>query len=119
MNPASVNTGKWDADDVAGATQQIVTGPCRLEAIWVVSMGAPGQIADVIIYDGTSTSDPIKLHFVISGYAMIRPNYIAIIGNGIRFDTGIFAESSTAISAVANFRRLTFFYDGLQAKVLL
>jgi len=119
MNPASVNTGKWDANDVVGATQQIVLGPCRLKAVWVCSMAANGVTSDVIIFDGTSTSDPVKLHFVIGGFSQLRPNYIPIVGNGIRFDTGIFAESSDAIQATANFRRLTFYYDGLQSQVFL
>lgn len=76
-------------------TGQAVTGRATLVSIVATGLGNPLMI----IHDGTSASDPVKMLFQVGG-TLASPGYGYInIPKGLTFTNGIFIELSGAFSS--------------------
>ena len=103
MDPTSLVSAKWIVNDSASndsVSSLLVAGPCKLKMLsFANEANEPGLL---VLRDGTVTGD-IKLQiFVGQGLGPVSHSTsiygmqsveVPIPGDGIRFDTGIFAIS--------------------------
>ena len=74
---------------------QLYTGRTRLKQFTFLGNGTAGTI---VIYDGTSTSDPILWQFKFS--TAVQPFQVLLPGEGILVNNGIYVVGAT-LSAIS------------------
>ena len=97
--------------DVKSATRtsdgQIVSGRARLKGFDLASSVVTSTANSVILYNGTSVSDPFVMQFDIPGYAQYGSRWaFNIPGNGLMFTDGIYVDMGASVN------RFTVIYQG-------